>query len=62
VTGLIGAFAKAIWVNLPAILEIKKVLGYFTPAGIIALSLGVPTIIVSCGLFIAKRVLKIEKQ
>ena len=33
--GTMKAFGTAIWDNLPAILEIKKVMGYFTPAGMI---------------------------
>ena len=40
--GTMKAFGTAIWDNLPAILEIKKVMGYFTPTGMIALYLGVP--------------------
>lgn len=35
--GMLKAFGTVIWDNLPAILEIKKVMGYFTPAGMIAL-------------------------
>lgn len=52
--GMLKAFGTAIWDNLPAILEIKKVMGYFTPAGMIALYLGVPTIVISI-LFLAVR-------
>ena len=52
--GMLKAFGTAIWDNLPAILEIKKVTGYFTPAGMIALYLGVPTIVISI-LFLAIR-------
>ena len=52
--GILKAFGTAIWDNLPAILEIKKVMGYFTPAGMIALYLGVPTIVISI-LFLAIR-------
>lgn len=52
--GILKAFGTAIWDNLPAILEIKKVMGYFTPAGMIALYLGVPTIVISI-LFLAVR-------
>ena len=52
--GMLKAFGTAIWDNLPAILEIKKVMGYFTPAGMIALYLGVPTIAISI-LFLAVR-------
>lgn len=52
--GMLKAFGTAIWDNLPAILEIKKVIGYFTPAGMIALYLGVPTIVISI-LFLAVR-------
>ena len=52
--GMLKTFGTAIWDNLPAILEIKKVIGYFTPAGMIALYLGVPTIVISI-LFLAVR-------
>ena len=52
--GILKAFGTAIWDNLPAILEFKKVMGYFTPAGMIALYLGVPTIVISI-LFLAVR-------
>ena len=45
--GTLNAFGTAIWDNLPAILEIKKVMGYFTPAGMIALYLGIPTIVIT---------------
>ena len=54
--GMLKAFGTAIWDNLPAILEIKKVMGYFTPAGIVALYLGVPLFVVSLVLFIIKRI------
>ena len=52
--GILKAFGTAIWDNLPAILEIKKVMGYFTPVGMVALYLGVPTIVISI-LFLAIR-------
>lgn len=52
--GILKAFGTAIWDNFPAILEIKKVMGYFTPAGMIALYLGVPTIVIGI-LFLAVR-------
>ena len=52
--GMLKAFGTTIWDNLPAILEIKKVIGCFTPAGMIALYLGVPTIVISI-LFLAVR-------
>ena len=52
--GMLKAFGTTIWDNLPAILEIKKVMGYFTPAGMIALYLSVPTIVISI-LFLAVR-------
>lgn len=59
--GMLKAFGTAIWDNLPAILEIKKVMGYFTPMGMIALYLGVPSFIVSLVLFIVKRLHLINK-
>ena len=54
----LSGIATALWENLPTILEIKKVLGYFSPAGIVALSLGVPTIVITVAVFIIKKVAK----
>lgn len=47
-----------VWDNLPIILEIKKLMGYFTPTGIIALWLGVPTFVVSLIIILFKRIRK----
>ena len=58
--GILKAFGTAIWDNLPAILEFKKVMGYFTPAGMIALYLGVPTIVISVLFFLIRRAVKKE--
>ena len=41
--------------NLPLLMEMKQVLGMFTPAGMIALYLGVPTIVVSVGIALIKK-------
>ena len=56
--GMLKAFGMAIWDNLPAILEIKKVMGYFTPAGMIALYLGVPTIVISILVLAVRKIIK----
>ena len=56
--GMLKAFGTAICDNLPAILEIKKVMGYFTPAGMIALYLGVPTIVISILVLAVKKIIK----
>lgn len=53
--GMFTAIGTAVWENLPAILEIQKIAGYFTPAGMIALCLGVPTMAISIVIFIAKK-------
>ena len=53
-----NAFGTAIWDNLPAILEFKKVMGYFTPAGMIALYLGVPTIVISVLFLVVRKIVK----
>ena len=53
--GMFTAIGIATLENLPAILEIKKIAGYFTPAGMIALCLGVPTVVITLSLSIAKR-------
>ncbi len=44
--------------NLPLFMEMKQVLGMFTPAGVIALYLGVPTIVVSVGIALIKRAIR----
>ncbi len=41
--------------NLPLFMEMKQVLGMFTPAGMIALYLGVPTIVVSVSIALVKK-------
>ncbi len=56
--GILKAFGTAIWDNLPAILEIKKVMGYFTPAGMIALYLGVPTIVIGILFLVVRKIIK----
>ena len=56
--GILKAFGTALWDNLPAILEIKKVMGYFTPAGMIALYLGVPTIVISILVLAVRKIIK----
>lgn len=56
--GTMNAFGPAIWDNLPAILEFKKVMGYFTPAGMIALYLGVPTIVISVLFLVVRKIVK----
>ena len=58
VTGILGAIATTIWNNLPEIMKLKQIMGYFTPTGIIALWLGVPTVIVSVAIFTLKKILK----
>ena len=55
---ILKAFGTAIWDNLPAILEIKKVMGYFTPAGMIALYLGVPTIVIGILFLVVRKIIK----
>lgn len=58
--GMLKAFGTVIWDNLPAILEIKKVMGYFTPAGMIALYLGVPTIVISILFLAVRKIIKAQ--
>ena len=56
--GTMKAFRTAIWDNLPAILEFKKVMGNFTPAGMIALYLGVPTIVINVLFLVVRKIVK----
>ena len=54
--GLLRCFGSIVWDNLPQLLELKKIMGYFTPVGMIALYIGVPTIVVSLAIkFIKQR-------
>lgn len=55
ITGLMSVFVTVIWNNLSTILEIKKVMGYFTPVGMIVLYLGVPTIVVTVAIKLIKK-------
>lgn len=49
---------KAVLDNLPALLELKKIMGYFTPLGMIAFYIGVPTIVVSIAYKLIKKFLR----
>ena len=44
-----------IWELIPAILELLKIKSYFTPAGIIALQIGVPTFVITASIFLLKK-------
>lgn len=44
--------------NLPLFLEMKQILGVFTPAGMIALYLGVPTIVVTAAIALIKKAIR----
>ena len=56
--GLLSALFSAICNILPEILEIKKVLGYFTPAGAVAIYLGVPTIVVTIAVKLIRKLVR----
>lgn len=53
--GFLKVIGTVIWQNLPELLELKKIMGYFTPTGMIALYLGVPTIVISALVWILKK-------
>ena len=55
---LLSALFSGIWNILPEILEIKKVLGYFTPAGAVAIYLGVPTIVVTIAVKLIRKLVR----
>lgn len=56
--GFLSVIGSVIWENLPALLEINKIMGYFTPVGMVALYLGVPTIIVTATIWLVKKAVK----
>ena len=53
--GCLNVIGTVIWQNLPELLELKKIMGYFTPTGMIALYLGVPTIVITALVWILKK-------
>ena len=56
--GLLSALFSVRCNILPEILEIKKVLGYFTPAGAVAIYLGVPTIVVTIAVKLIRKLVR----
>ena len=56
--GLLCALFSIIWNNLPEILEIKKVSGYFTPARAVAIYLGGPTIVVTIAVKLIRKLVR----
>ena len=54
--GLLSALFSVICNILPEILEIKK--GYFTPAGAVAIYLGVPTIVVTIAVKLIRKLVR----
>ena len=58
ISSLFEGMVSMIIENLPLFMKMKQVLGMFTPAGMIALYLGVPTIVVSVGIALIKRAIR----
>lgn len=58
ISSLFEGMVTMIIENLPLFMEMKQVLGMFTPAGMIALYLGVPTTVVSVGIALIKRAIR----
>ena len=56
--GVLKVIGTVIWQNLPELLELKKITGYFTPTGMIALYLGVPTIVITALVCILKKAVR----
>ena len=56
--GVLNVIGTVIWQNLPELLELKKIMGYFTPAGMIALYLGVPTIVITALVWVIKKAVR----
>ena len=54
--GFLNVIGTVIWQNLPELLELKKIMGYFTPTGMIALYLGVPTMVITALVWVLKKV------
>ena len=55
---MLKSFLMIVWENLPELLQLRKIVGYFTPQGVVALWLGVPSIIITVIVFMIKRLVK----
>lgn len=51
----INGILTVVWNCLPEIMQLNKLLGYFTPAGIVGLYLGVPTVVITVGIVVCKK-------
>ena len=51
----LNGMLTAVWNCLPDIIQLNKLLGYFTPAGIVGLYLGVPTVVTTIAVFLFKK-------
>ena len=56
--GFLNVIGTVIWQNLPELFELKKIMGYFTPTGMIALYLGVPTIVITALVWVVKKAVR----
>ena len=54
---LLSAIIDVLIANIPNILAIKKITGYFTPVGIIGLYLGVPSFVIGISIALLKKVI-----
>lgn len=59
--GVLCGIGDAVIGMLPSIMEFKKITGYFTPAGMIGLYIGVPTFIVAIVLTLVRKALAKKK-
>lgn len=58
IVAMLGAFVNIVIELLPEFLQLKQIMGYFTPEGLIALWIGVPTIVIIAVKFIIKKLVK----
>ena len=56
--GGLNVIGTVVWQNLPELLELKKIMGYFTPTGMIALYFGVPTIVITALVWVVKKAVR----
>lgn len=53
---MLKSFLMIVWENLPELLQLRKIVGYFTPQGVVALWLGVPPIIITVTIFMIRQI------
>lgn len=56
VSEIFGGMISALWTNLPALLQLKETMEMFTPESLLAVVLGVPSVVIAIIIIIIKKI------